>query len=293
MQDPIASLAAHKIAEFLELCGINYTDNNQLDAYIQNLAKFTRETRLSASINSDIPRPHARAPANRCRGSYRIQENDSKRGAIDYGGLDKAPRKKRKLKRTVPKDFTADDAGDSSLVQKSGIAGAPASSQDQTKTGPVNQLSHDHAATDFRIGQTSNDILTEGSSVHGLETNAKSGDSDGFIKAASITTNSTSSHTGYEVKYNHPPSTLPQLPGAETKTMETILVDYVKLNHALRQTSTDKNLPSLWDPNALQIRGYVEDIAKRDFAEAVRHISAGNATLVKGTVQARYSEAIF
>ncbi|KAM3553514.1 hypothetical protein ARSEF4850_006883 [Beauveria asiatica] len=295
MQDPIASLAAHKIAEFLKQCGINYADNDQIDACIQILAKFARETRLSAGIDSGIPRPDARAPGNRCRGSYRIQENDSKRGAMDYGGLDKAPRKKRKLKRPVPKDLTADDAGDSSLVQKSHVACAPpVSSQDQTEAGPVDQLPNDYAATDLGASQTLNDILPKGSSVHGSGTLGESGDPDASVQGAPDATNhSTSSPTEYHVEYNDPPLTSPQLPSAETKVMETILVDCAKLNYALRQTSTDKKQPSLWDPNALQIRGYVEDIAKRDFTEAVRHISAGNTAVVKGTVQARYSEAIF
>ncbi|KAM3500249.1 hypothetical protein MY10362_006573 [Beauveria mimosiformis] len=39
MQDPITSLAAHKITEFLEQCGINYADNDQLDACYQILAQ--------------------------------------------------------------------------------------------------------------------------------------------------------------------------------------------------------------------------------------------------------------
>ncbi|KAM0665668.1 hypothetical protein ACQRIU_005929 [Beauveria bassiana] len=289
MDELIAALVARNIEELFEQCGIKDPGQEQANATIRSLTASICDIRLQAGIDSVIPCPDEQVPATKFRGSYRLLQTDLKRGAANYAGLYKAPRKKRKTKKRELDILTARNADHNLLTPESSDA------PDDSPTcapGPNGQLSGDQAAAaiDPADGLTPKKVPD---SVHAPSGTGDSVASDASDQVGANTTVGESSHNVGNIEYSPPPLVLPRLPAAEAKVMESILVDCEKLNRKLHQVSMSKEQTSSWTANTLEIQGYVADIAQRDFTEAVRHINTGNAALAGRDIQSRYSQAYF
>jgi hypothetical protein len=324
MEEAIQILTAQKIRELLTLCGIGDRSDEPIKQHILGISNFgeysttirriagvltrilVRETRLSAGIK-DIP-------ANELRGSYRALSFAEKRGRVDYAGMDGPSRKKRKRakkgsnankipdERSSQKDSEAASPGHTEQSNTCAVATDRSLGSGEPKVGDTAAAAHGEAyptsnssaLPEMDAGRHSASNSPSSAmelvpcSDHQKEPNCPRLAAPGICPGSTFDINDNGCFTLLPSRL----SSMPTLCASAMRTIETILMNCVKLNYALAKYGRQKKNVTI-STKIEDIRSYVDQITHLKYADAMHIVKKDNAIFASKAMQTRYNETAY